>query len=161
MGVAPFCIWQYFSISRRTRYIDRKLVSILLSRISFAVTAFVLLTMLQLFYTHQQVYSSAAGLEVIVRVTTDSDNPDTTPVIMIVRDAETFGIAESLFLSDDGSVATSEVVFQFVEGAIENGEQFFVCAIFLENNGQISTLCDIAENSFENRPEIIYLNSFN
>lgn len=117
--------------------------------------------MLQLFYTHQQVYSSAAGLEVIVRVTTDSDNPDTTPVIMIVRNAETFGIAESLLLSDDRSVATSEVVFQFVEGAMENGEQFFACAIFLENNGQISTLCDIAENTFENKPEIINLDSFN
>jgi hypothetical protein len=136
------------------------LVSRLFSSIVFATTAIVLLTMLQPFSTYQQAQASAGGLEVIVRTTTNSDNPDTTPVIMLVRDSETFGIAESLLITDDGSVATSEVVFQFVAGAIEDGEEFFVCAIFLENNGQISTVCDIAENSDENRPEIINLNSF-
>ena len=43
---------------------------------------------------------------------------------MLVRDSETFGIAESLLIADDCSVATSEVVFQFVAGAIENGDEF-------------------------------------
>lgn len=123
--------------------------------------AIFILTALSMGDIYQQAYSSAAGLEVIVRATTDSDNPDTTPVIMVLRDSQTFGIAESLLISDDGSVATSEVVFQFVEGAIQNGQEFFVCAIFLENNGEIDTVCDIGENSFENRPEIISLNAFN
>jgi hypothetical protein len=150
-----------FSICIRKLYIDRKLANRLFSSIVFAITAVVLLTILQLFSTYQQVYASATGLEVIVRTTTNSDNPDTTPVIMLVRDSETFGIAESLLIADDGTVATSEVVFQFLEGAIENGEEFFACAIFLENNGQISTACDIAENSDENRPEIVNLNYFN
>ncbi|CAN5771962.1 hypothetical protein BH23THE1_BH23THE1_05540 [soil metagenome] len=131
------------------------------SSIYFAITTILLLTMLQMVNTYQHAYASAAGLQVIVRATTDSDNPDITPVIMVVRDSQTFGIAESLLISDDGSVATSEVVFQFFEGAIENGQEFFACALFLENNGGIDTVCDIGVNSFENRPEIINLNAFN
>lgn len=131
------------------------------SSIYFAITTILLLTMLQMVNTYQHAYASAAGLQVIVRATTDSDNPDITPVIMVVRDSQTFGIAESLLISNDGSIATSEVVFQFAEGVIENGQEFFACALFLENNGEIDTVCDIGVNSFENRPEIINLNAFN
>lgn len=129
--------------------------------LSFSIITIFLVTVLSMGNIYQHVYSSAAGLEVIVRATTDSDNPDTTPVIMVLRDSQTFGIAESILISDDGSVATSEVVFQFVEGAIQNGQEFFACAIFLENNGEIDTVCETGENSFENRPEIISLNAFN
>ncbi len=131
------------------------------SNIHFVITSILLLTMLQMVNTYQHTYASAAGLQVIVRATTDSDNADITPVIMVVRDSQTFGIAESLLISNDDSVATSEVVFQFAEGAIENGQEFFACALFLENNGEIDTVCDIGINSVENRPEIINLNAFN
>lgn len=133
----------------------------LFSGIIFSLTTIMLLTTSFNVNTSYQVFASAAGLEVIVRATTNSDNPDTTPVIMVVRDSQTFGIAESILITDNGFISTSEVVFQFAEGAIQNGQEFFVCGLYLENNGQISTVCDIAVNSFENRPEIINLDNIN
>lgn len=59
----------------------------LFSGIIFSLTTIMLLTTSFNVNTSYQVFASAAGLEVIVRATTNSDNPDTTPVIMVVRDS--------------------------------------------------------------------------